>query len=476
MIENKNRITEFFLSSIFSKDGKYYTKLIENERIEFKKSLQLSSGGISKSYIKTIAGFANNKGGYIIFGIDPIENEITGIKNEYKDLDNRIISSTIKDWLDGGFDYSFFTTEINNLHIGYLFISKAKQKPILIKSNYEQNGEHGIAGEIYFRYPGMTTKISAIDLRHILQEEINIGVQKILSQMNQLIQIGPEHSAILNTQTGEINTSVDSNVNLVLSSEILNELNLIEEGKLVQKDGAPAYIIKGEIFKGQVNTKYIEREIAKGIHEVDIFNCFFSLKCPNPKEFIKEIIRSNSHNYPIYFFIYKSNMSIDEAIEFISKIDEPDVKPSVKNNLLSKLEKDKLLVPQNSIKQEIIEQPEVNENELTQQLIDIEIKYNIKNNRSKIIIRSLIFNALNSKTEIPEIIRIKYLKETLDAFLHLNPKSMKENRQYYMLVLKDLLNYIKSKSSVEKYGFKRVICQFDFILYRELCIKNNTQI
>ena len=58
---------KYFEDDLLSKDGKIYFGSQENDKIEYKLSLQLSGESISKSYLKTISGFANNKGGCYVF-------------------------------------------------------------------------------------------------------------------------------------------------------------------------------------------------------------------------------------------------------------------------------------------------------------------------------------------------------------------------------------------------------------------------
>ena len=468
MTDIKNKIIVFFMKSLFKKGGRNFTKLTENDRIEFKKSLQVSSEIISKTYIKTIAGLANNKGGYIIFGIDPTENEIVGIKDEYKDLDNRFLSGTIKDWLDGNFEYEFFTANLDNLIVGFLFVKSAKLKPVIIKTNFNYEGEKAVAGEIYFRYPGMTTRILAADLRAIMQEEVKKGIQSVLSKIDQLIHIGPEHSAILDKQTGIIQSD-NSNINLMLSEDILNELNLIDEGKIVKKDGAPAYVIKGEIYKGKVDTKIVEKKIAVGIHESDIIKCFFALRCSNPKDFIKEILCISTLYHPIYFFIHKANMSVKDAISFISKIENPEVKPSTKSFVLDMLKNNTRSKPLGAVIKGIVSKEIKNEKDLAQQLVGIAVKYDLKGKREKSIIRSITFTTINSQHKIFDIFKQTYLKEVIEAFTHIDDHSIKEHRQFYLTELNDLYNYLKADSYIEKSSFRKVVSIFDNVLYKDLC-------
>ena len=50
----------------------------ESNTVEFKKSFNMGSAA---AYVKTMAAFANNTGGYIIFGIEDSPRSILGLKN-----------------------------------------------------------------------------------------------------------------------------------------------------------------------------------------------------------------------------------------------------------------------------------------------------------------------------------------------------------------------------------------------------------
>ena len=72
----------------------------ETEKIEYKQSLQVSGEAMSKTYLKTICGLANNKGGVIVYGVTPNEYEIVGIADKFENLDNRYFSTTFADGID----------------------------------------------------------------------------------------------------------------------------------------------------------------------------------------------------------------------------------------------------------------------------------------------------------------------------------------------------------------------------------------
>jgi predicted HTH transcriptional regulator len=120
MIDNiKSSMLASFKASVDVEKPKLVTGLEENSTIEFKKSLHTNGETIDKAYLSSIAGFANNEGGTIIFGIDPDTQELTGIKEKYENLDNRYVSTTVRNGLDGNINYLFYTNRYVGLLIGF---------------------------------------------------------------------------------------------------------------------------------------------------------------------------------------------------------------------------------------------------------------------------------------------------------------------------------------------------------------------
>ncbi|MBW7954233.1 ATP-binding protein [Candidatus Gracilibacteria bacterium] len=56
----------------------------ENSQLEFKKTFN----NYIKNYIKTICAFANNKGGYIVFGVEDKPRKPIGLGNDYNKFNN----------------------------------------------------------------------------------------------------------------------------------------------------------------------------------------------------------------------------------------------------------------------------------------------------------------------------------------------------------------------------------------------------
>lgn len=446
--------------------GQVTTSWNETDRIEFKKSLQTVSETISKAYLPTISGFANNKGGVIIYGIDPISRELVGIKEVFEDLDNRYASTTLGEGLDGTFEFLLFTARFGEKLIGFLWVRASPSKPVILKVQVDNQSE-GTAkiGEIYFRYPAQTKRILAADLRTIINDEIANRMQKLVSHINKITQIGVDNSAILDKITGEISSTQNDKVKLVLSKEILDELNLIDEAKVVETDGAPAYIIKGTVEVEE--TQLIEKEKKVGIRETDIYSCFFSNICEHPIEFIYEILVKTTHHYPIYFFIHSSGLSKDQIIDIIDKRPDKDIKASTKQKIIEKLSSGTIIV-QPSYKIWRMPSIEINlESDIYTQIEDIKRDHNIKvSKRDRSIIRTYLFQQLINRAEINEIILDNFFCELVEA-ISCGLEQPDLDMAYTCRLLDRIYNHVNMKGNI-KSVFRKLICIIDEKLYGPL--------
>jgi Putative DNA-binding domain len=455
-------ITNQFDKQIEFRGEELYTLLRESETIEFKKSLSKSQEGISKDYLKTICGFANNDGGVIVFGIEPNTHQFVGIKPENKDLDNRFVTTTVNNGFDGNVKAFLKTKNYSNIVIGFLLVEKAKERPVILKHYIDTDA---IEGDIIFRYPGQTKRIHSSDLRKIINEEIKSHTDRFFERINQIATIGVENAAILNTLNGEVSTE-PSNVKLILSPELLNDLNLIPEANIVENDGAPAYVIKGTVHPE--NTTFVEKQIPTTITPQDLYKSFIQEDCVAPSEYLKNILYQQTHYYPLYFFIQGSGKSISDTIGELESTYSQDIKQQTKKRLIERLKNNKIEPP---IATRLIE--------LKYDVFDIKnikaeipkIKHfnDIKGNREKSIAREILYRFISAQGQIPKNVIKQYVTETIEALSHLEEQFIKENKPYILKITDNILQIIgvqeNTKKGNVKTEFNKVICRIDFILH-----------
>lgn len=107
------------LSRIFKTNKSNPNRIISREgsTVEFKESFNM--GGMAQ-YFKTMASFANNMGGYIIFGVGDKPRELLGLgKNSLEQFENLKVEELTKNLLD------YFSPEIMWSHCTYEYKEKS---------------------------------------------------------------------------------------------------------------------------------------------------------------------------------------------------------------------------------------------------------------------------------------------------------------------------------------------------------------
>ncbi len=458
----KLEIIKRFTNSLEINNDKIITTLDEDDYYEFKKTLHVGNSGISKNYLKTISSFANNKGGLIIFGIDPDTQELVGINSKHENLDNKYVNMVVSEMLDGMGSFYFFTNKHYEKIIGFLIINEPTFKPVIFKSNFNTKESSYVAGDIYFRYPGESMKIKPSDLRSLISNEITRHAEQLISQISKLVEIGPENVAIINSKTGEINAN---NSRLSLSPDILADLNLIMEGNIVEKDGAPAYVIKGniEIENNGHTTKIIKEKTS--LHNRDYHLSILDDETSNPESLINEIVYRDTSNLPFFNLIHKSNYTIQQTIDILEKLVGPDIKKSTKNKILERLTNPNSCQDLGEIgKIESIINDKIMQNI---DFLSFKEKYNLKGKYEKTLVRTLIFNTIKDKIEVETVIVEKYFKEYIEAFSHISFE-IDDDYQFYKTELNKILtnyNLKLTNDNQAKTAFRKTLCYMDYKIY-----------
>lgn len=131
-------------------DGILYHR--ESQLLEFKESFNFA--GLA-DYFRDFSAFANNKGGYLLFGIkDRPRRELVGLsqkaKEQFDKLDPAIISGYLLDIFSSIMEWENDIFQINDLWFAVFYVYEAEEKPIICKKD---EGREKVLknGEIYFR-------------------------------------------------------------------------------------------------------------------------------------------------------------------------------------------------------------------------------------------------------------------------------------------------------------------------------------
>jgi len=464
----KRDISKRFSISLMVSGTDLITTLDEDDYFEFKKSLHAGKSGISKMYLKTAAGFANNKGGVIIFGVDPNTQALLGIKKEFEGFDNKLVTAIFSQFLDGINSYFFFTEYFTDKLIGFLCINQPSIKPVIVKNSYNFDGTTYNAGDIYFRYPGEVRKILPSDLREMMTTEVNRHANRLISQMERLVAIGPSNAAIIDSSTGEIDAN---GAKLSLSPELLSGLNLIMEGQFVEKEGAPAYVIKGdiELDSKEGGKSIITRDVLKTLHNKDYHIHMLTNDGTTALHFLENIVFMDTPFLPVYFYIEQAKISLNKTIELIENKTGSDVRKNPKNKLLERLKSPEDFYHKSRIGSLVDEMTE-DDLEDERHIESLRKKYCLHNNRQKSIVRTVIYNRLNTQKPIHNFLFKSYLNELIEAFTHVDNSEIRNFSDFYKAEMLKVLDVIQEGKTIPpnvKTSLRKASSRLDYIIHGE---------
>jgi len=211
----------------------------ETDRIECKKSF---ANNFFNNCVKAIAAFANNQGGYIIFGVKNAEWTIEGInKTAFEGFDRAKLTNALRDCMSGEIRFDMGTLDFSGKTVGALYVYPAAVQPVILT-----NRKHDISsGDIYYRYNGANRKIGPTELQQIIENRVVALSQSVLGKhISNIMANGIENSAILNLSTGEVDGKGSK---FAIDQKALSKVAFVKEGQFVETSGAPTLTLVGEI-------------------------------------------------------------------------------------------------------------------------------------------------------------------------------------------------------------------------------------
>lgn len=430
----------------------------ESTQLEFKRNFNF--GSISE-YGKILSAMANNKGGYVIFGItEKRPHELIGMSNDqFEKIDSSKIS--------GLFDYHFSPMLVWEHHIesrgeikiGFLYVEVSREKPVMcIKSG--NRGEYN-EGDIYYRYAGKTSRIRPSELQEIIRGRIDDENLKWQHLLGNIAKISPSKTSLLNIESGEIIGDRDT---IFLDENLLSEMKFIKEGEFNEVEGTPVYKIVGEIQDVKSAT-VIEKKINVPtlVHRTDIIDSFLNEECDDSLTYLKQFPYENTYYLPFWFFIRISDLSIDEMENIWEELQ--DTQNSVRTKLIERLRNenvDRLKV--NKIFDLEGEYCINNIDEYTNKFQECISLNRIKTTRKLAMERSFIFELMNNgclKHFTNEFIKSKY-RLIIEAITNLEKNKIVDNKEQILIIIKRI-NEI-STPHVCSLSLRKCMCYVDCML------------
>lgn len=320
-------LEENLLRALFRKDDSGTWRFVagESDEHECKSAYGAKHRG---KWLRAIAALANNRGGYLLFGVHDKDAEkanghdksyelIGMTTTEFQDADPKDIFRYIKAVFDPTPRVRFGHGIIEGKTFGVIYVDRQQSKPVIARQG--EGGGDIREGDIFFRYPGSSERIKYSDLRAIMDERDAQARSNILPMVERLLAIGPEKALVADLTAGVL---TDGGKSIIIDEGLVQSLQFIKEGEFDEVEGAPTLRLLGDVATIE-SQKTID---AFGAVTAPMFFAdFLSEKAPShPKEYIKWAIEGGHANWlPIFWLAREAGLDRKGLAYFIANCDAP---------------------------------------------------------------------------------------------------------------------------------------------------------
>ena len=322
---------EYIRKLITAVDNQGRVKARERNDLEYKETFGLSSWA---KYAKTMASFANNCGGYIVFGVKNAPREIVGVNNAFSDFKQEKFTESLNSLFSPELDWDTGEVDFGEFKIGYIYTHESDTKPIMALRN--ESGEKINSGDVFYRYRGRSEKIKYPEMHRIIEDRAKSERNQILKLMETIRKSDTTNLGIVNYNNGRFSTpyGADITVDKKLVLQVLKKAKYIKNGSFDENGGTPVLKVTGNIdlaeevpvpnIEPDVQYPYLQKQLAEKLsittHQAHVLIWYYKLK--GVKKHHVEVSSSSSGKSKIHKFS-------DIAVQFLAdKINENKANPN----------------------------------------------------------------------------------------------------------------------------------------------------
>ena len=225
------------------KDGNLFHR--ESNTLEFKENY---NWGSKIDYTKVMASFANNKGGFILFGVKNSPRKPIGIeKARFDSIQEEKITSFLLENFSPEIKWETGLIEVASKWFGYIYTYEAEEKPVICKKSSDEFR----SGDIFYRYRGQSKKIEFAELKKIIDDLIRGERTLWMHYFEKIARTGPKKIALIDLETGKFEADNVRDKKIIVDRKLLDSMNqslrFVKEGQFNETLGEPVLKIVGEI-------------------------------------------------------------------------------------------------------------------------------------------------------------------------------------------------------------------------------------
>lgn len=322
---------ERMLRSFFGKDanGGWYCIAGETDEFECKEGFSLRNFG---KPLRTIAGFANNRGGYLFFGVKdkPFGFAVCGLADDrFTETDQNKFSQTIRSVLEPTPRFRVTSLKLDALTVGIIHTEPHSAKPVIASKAEGDVAE----GAIYYRYPGETKAICYADLRAILDERDQRSRESILPMVQRLLELGPKDAMVANLADGQLEGGQRP---IIIDQQLVERIKFIRDGEFDERDGAETLRLVGDVNSVDLSSVTTIKTVRTELTEESIVRNFVGrVLVEEPLAYVRQASHEQSFLLPVFYYLYLAGQSREGAVADLKA--HRNAKPNTAKEIIRRL-------------------------------------------------------------------------------------------------------------------------------------------
>ena len=312
---------EYIKQIITNVDSFGRVKARERSDLEYKETFGLGSWA---KYAKTMAAFANNHGGYMIFGIKDNPREILGVNHAFINFKQEKFTNSLNSLFSPELCWDSGIVDIGNISVGYIYTYESEMKPIIALKN--ESSEKINSGDVFYRYRGRNDKIKFPEMNRMIEDKIRKERDRMFKLFETIRNSDTTNLGIVNYSNGRFSTpyGTDITVDKKLVMQVLRKAKYIKNGSFDETNGTPVLKVTGNIdlaeevpvpdIEPDVQYPYIQKQLAETLlisaQEVRALIWFYKMK--GIKKYHLEVSTSSSGKH-------KTHKFSDIALQFLAE-------------------------------------------------------------------------------------------------------------------------------------------------------------
>lgn len=293
----------------------------ETDRVECKESLHIRGEARAK-FAKTVAGFSNARGGFLLFGVRDADMTIVGIDPEQiRAFDGATFNAFLGDAFAPVPLWETTEYAIGGKIIVVMYVREAPKKPVISTKNVEQSIKEA---DIFYRYPSATQRIKYAELVALLEERTKTTERRWADVLRQVEAAGVENVAVLDTVSGEVTGRAGK---FLIDEKLIPKLSFISEGQFSEVEGAPTLRLVGDLEPITLTGIHAAKTVVKKerLTDADLLREFVDLApVEHPRLYTGHLAHSTKEWLPVYYFMRQAGLDEAGAVSLLSA--EPDIK------------------------------------------------------------------------------------------------------------------------------------------------------